>query len=91
MVGGKSAGINTHVGCKRISNCGLTSVVGGAGAPLCVVTLRMACLAITYLDIIDVGVGLQCEDEANQVCSRQQHRNSIDQGPVDSFKINKHS
>ncbi len=59
----------------------ITSGVGGAGALLCVLTVCMAPLAIADMDIIDVGVGLQCEDEANQVCSRQQHRDGVHQGP----------
>jgi len=37
----------------------------------------MASVAITDMDIIDVGMGLQGEDEADQVRSRQQDGNSV--------------
>lgn len=63
----------------------LISWVVGAGTLLCVLTMCMAALAIADMDIIDVGVGLQCEDEANQVCSRQQHRNCVHQRPGKHF------
>lgn len=63
----------------------LTSGAGGAGALLCVLTVCVACVAIADMDIIDVGVGLQCEDEADQVRSRQQHRNCVHQGPGKQF------
>lgn len=55
----------------------LTSGVVGAGTLLCVLTMCMPPLAIADMDIIDVRVGLQCEDDADQVCSRQQHRNCV--------------
>lgn len=42
-----------------------TSGVGGAGTLLCVLTVCMAPVTIADMDIIDVGMGLQCEDEAN--------------------------
>lgn len=64
----------------------LTSGVVGAGTLLCVLTVCVAPLAIADMDIIDMGVGLQCEDEAYQVCSRQQHRNSVHQGPGITLK-----
>ena len=41
----------------------------------------MAPLAIADMDIIDVGVGLQSEDEADQVRSGQQHRDCVHQRP----------
>lgn len=85
LAGGNNAGINARVGCKEMASGDLTSGVGGAGAHLWVLTVCMACLAIADMDIIDVGVGLQCENEADQVCSRQQHRNCIYQGPVKHF------
>lgn len=62
LAGGNNAGINTRVGCKDMARGDLTSGVGGAGAQVCVLTVCMACLAITDMDIIDVGVGLQGKD-----------------------------
>lgn len=78
LAGGINAGINTRVGCEGMS----TGDLGDAGARLCVLTVCMARLAIADVDVIDVGVGLQSEDEANQVRSREQHRNSVHQRPV---------
>lgn len=49
--------------------------------PLIVLTVHVTHVAIADVDVIDVGVGLQCEDEANQVGSRQQHRNRVHQRP----------
>lgn len=77
MAGGDNAGINTQVGCKEMASGDLTSGVVGAGTLLCVLTVCMAPVAIADMDIIDVGVGLQCEDEADQVRSREQHRNCV--------------
>lgn len=57
----------------------LTSGVGSAGARLSILTVRVTRMAVADVDVIDVRVGLQREDEANQVCSRQQHRNSVHQ------------
>lgn len=76
------AGVNARVGCEGVSTGGLSSGLGDAGAHLC--------LAFADVDVVDVGVGLQCEDEANQVCSREQHRNSVHQWPVRD-SIQKHS
>lgn len=50
---------------------GLTSGVVGAGALLYVLTMWRAAMVITDMDVVNVSVGLQCEDEANQVGSRQ--------------------
>lgn len=41
----------------------------------------MAAVAVADVDVVDVGVGLQGENEPNQVGSRQQHRDSVHQGP----------
>lgn len=63
----------------------LTSGVGSACARLIVLTVHVTRLTIADVDVIDVRVGLQCEDEANQVCSRQQHRNRVHQWPGGQF------
>lgn len=85
MAGGNNAAINARVGCTELASSDLTSGVGGICASLYPLTVCMARLAIADMDIIDVGVGLQCEDEANQVCCRQQHRYCVHQGPVKHF------
>lgn len=60
----------------------LTSGVGGGGTLLCILTVRVAPVTIADMDIIDVGMGLQCEDEANQVRSRQEDRNRVHKRPA---------
>lgn len=85
LAGGNNAVINTQVGCKRTGRGDLTSGVGSACARLIVLTVRVIRLAIADVDVIDVRVGLQCEDEANQVRSRQQHRNRVHQWPGEQF------
>lgn len=82
LAGGTNAGIYTRVGCEGMSTGDLARGLGDAGAHLCVLTVCMARLAIADVDVIDVGVGLQSEDEADQVRSREQHRNSVHQRPV---------
>lgn len=57
----------------------------GARVRLVVLTVRVARLAIADVDVVDVRVGLQCEDEANQVGSRQQHRDGVHQWPGGQF------
>lgn len=74
LAGGTNAGVNARVGCEGVSTGGLGSGLGDASVHLC--------LAFADVDVVDVGVGLQCEDEANQVCGRKQHRNSVHQWPV---------
>lgn len=81
LAGGDNAGINTRVVCKESASGDLTSRPERAGARLCVLTVCMAPLAIADMDIIDVGVGLQSEDEADQVRSGQQHRDCVHQRP----------
>lgn len=79
LAGGNNASINTQVGFKGVARGDLTSGVGSAGALLSILTVRVTRMAVADVDVIDVRVGLQREDEANQVCSRQQHRNSVHQ------------
>lgn len=76
------AGVNARVGREGVSTGGLGSGLGDASAHLC--------LAFADVDVVDVGVGLQREDEANQVCSREQHRDRVHQWPVRD-SIQKHS
>lgn len=64
---------------------GLTSGVGSAGGRLSVLTVHVTRLAIADVDVIDVRVGLQCEDKADQVRSRQQHGNGVHQRPGQWF------
>lgn len=59
----------------------------GAGTLLCVLTVCVAPLAIADMDIIDVGVGLQREYEADQIRSRQQHRYGVHQGSGVTMKF----
>lgn len=81
MAAGTNAGINTQVGCKGMPCGDLTSGVGSTGVRLSVLTVRVTRLAIADVDVVDVRVGLQCEDEANQVRGRQQHGNCVHQRP----------
>lgn len=69
VAGVNGGDINTRLGRWKTRG-ELTSGVVGAGTLFSILTMCMASLAITDMDIIDVGVGLQCEDEAYQVCSR---------------------
>lgn len=85
LAGSNNAGIYTQVGCKRTGLSDLSSGVASACARLIVLTVRMTRLAIADVDVIDVRVGLQSEDEANQVRSRQQHRNGVHQWPGGQF------
>lgn len=57
-------------------------MVGGltAGAPRWALTLVVV-VHVTDLDVVDVGVGLQGEDEANQVGGGQQHGDGVYQRP----------
>lgn len=71
QAGGSNAGINAQFGSKRMGCGDLTSGVGSACARLIVLTVYVTHLAVADVDVIDVRVGLQCEDEANQVRSRQ--------------------
>lgn len=86
LAGGNNAGINTQVGWKRMGRGDLTSGVGSACARLIVLTVHVTRLTIADVNVIDVRVGLQCEDEANQVGSRQQHRNRVHQWPGGQFQ-----
>lgn len=88
LAGGDNAGINTRVVCKESASGDLTSGPGRTGACLCVLTVCMAPLAIADMDIIDVGVGLQSEDEADQVRSGQQHRDCVHQRPEKKKVLN---
>lgn len=75
----------THPSCRPHGPQGdLTCGLGVAETLACVLTtVRVAPLTIADMDVIDVGVGFQREDEADQVCGRQQHRNGVHQGPED--------
>lgn len=90
LAGSTNAGINTQVGCEGMSTGDLARELGDAGARLCVLTVCMARLAIADVDVVDVGVGLQSEDEADQVRSREQHRNSVHQRSVKDVFFNGH-
>lgn len=83
MAGGNKVGINTLVGGMKMASGDLTS--GVAGTLMYVLTVRMAAVDITDMDIINVGVSLEREDEANQVCSGQQHRDGVHQRPGGHF------
>lgn len=73
LAGGNNAGVNTRVGRLETASGDLGSPVGGAGALLCVLTVCLARIGVADMDVVDVGVGLQSEDEADQVGGGQQH------------------
>lgn len=81
VVGGNNAGINTRVACTETMPGGdLTRGAVAAHTLLCVLTVCVAPLTVADVDVVDVRVGFQCEDEADQVGSGQQHGDCVHQG-----------
>lgn len=77
----RTAVIYTGVGSIQKPTSDHTNGLVAEKILLCVLTMCMAAVAVADVDVVDVGVGLQGENEPNQVGSRQQHRDSVHQGP----------
>lgn len=81
QVTGSQCWHETRVGGKKTTSSDFTSELIDTSTLLCVLTMCMVTVVITDLDIVDVRVGLQCEDEADYIGSWQQHRNRVHQRP----------
>lgn len=68
-----------------MGSCDLTSGIVGVGTLLCILTVCLSPITVADMDIINVCMGLECEDEPDQIGSRQQDGNGVHQRPRKTF------